>query len=68
LMGFGDIGLDFELRCLIANVEQSISVATDLRLEILRRFGQHAIRIPFPPHDARPPGPSDALAPRAQGV
>jgi potassium-dependent mechanosensitive channel len=68
LMGFGDIGLDFELRCLIANVEQSISVATDLRLEILRRFGQHAIRIPFPPHDARPPGPSDAPAARAQGA
>jgi small-conductance mechanosensitive channel len=68
LMGFGDIGLDFELRCLIANVEQSISVATDLRLEILRRFAQFAIRIPFPPHDARPPGPSDAPAARAQGT
>ncbi|MBV9970607.1 MAG: mechanosensitive ion channel family protein, partial [Xanthobacteraceae bacterium] len=38
LMGIGDIGLDFELRCLIANVEQSIAVATELRLEILRRF------------------------------
>jgi len=65
LMGIGDIGLDFELRCLIANVEQSIAVSTELRLEILRRFAQHAIRIAFLPHDARSPGPS--AAPRAQG-
>jgi potassium efflux system protein len=68
LMGIGDIGLDFELRCLIANVEQSIVVSTELRLEILRRFAQHAIRIPFLPHDARPPGPSAAPAFRAQGA
>jgi potassium-dependent mechanosensitive channel len=68
LMGFADIGLDFELRCLIANVEQSIAVSTELRLEILRRFAQHAIRIPFPPHDARPPGPSAAPASRAQST
>jgi potassium efflux system protein len=58
LMGIGDIGLEFELRCLIANVEQSIAVSTELRLEILRRFAQHAIRIAFLPHDARTPGPS----------
>jgi hypothetical protein len=25
-MGFGDIGIDFELRCLIATVEQSLAV------------------------------------------
>jgi small-conductance mechanosensitive channel len=68
LMGFADIGLDFELRCLIANVEQSIAVATELRLEILRRFAQHAIRIPFPPHDARSPGPSAAPASRSQSA
>jgi potassium-dependent mechanosensitive channel len=66
LMGIGDIGLEFELRCLIANVEQSIAVATELRLEILRRFAQHGIRIPFLPHDARLPGPSAAPASRAQ--
>ncbi len=68
LMGIGDIGLEFELRCLIANVEQSIAVSTELRLEILRRFAQHAIRIAFLPHDARTPGPSAAPASRAQGA
>jgi potassium-dependent mechanosensitive channel len=66
LMGIGDIGLDFELRCVIANVEQSIAVSTELRLEVLRRFAQHAIRIPFPPHDARSPGPSVAPASHLQ--
>jgi potassium-dependent mechanosensitive channel len=68
LMGIGDIGLEFELRCVIANVEQSIAVSTELRLEILRRFAQHAIRIAFLPHDARAPGPSAAPVSRAQGA
>ena len=68
LMGIGDIGLEFELRCLIANVEQSIAVSTELRLEILRRFAQHAIRIAFLPHDARAPGPAAVPASRVQGA
>jgi potassium-dependent mechanosensitive channel len=68
LMGIGDIGLEFELRCLIANVEQSIAVSTELRLEVLRRFAQHAIRIAFLPHDARTPGPSVVPVSRAQGA
>jgi potassium efflux system protein len=68
LMGIGDIGLEFELRCLIANVEQSIAVSTELRLEVLRRFAQHAIRIAFLPHDARTPGPSVIPVSRAQGA
>jgi potassium efflux system protein len=68
LMGIGDIGLEFELRCLIANVEQSIAVSTELRLEILRRFAQHAIRISFLPHDARTPGPSAVAVSPAQGA
>jgi potassium-dependent mechanosensitive channel len=65
LMGFGDIGIDFELRCVLANVEQSLLVRTDLQMEILRRFRDAAIKIPFPVHDARPPGPPPAAAPPA---
>jgi small-conductance mechanosensitive channel len=57
LMGFADIGLDFELRCLIANVEQAMAVGTELRIDVLRRFGLAGVRIPFPPHDSRAPGP-----------
>jgi small-conductance mechanosensitive channel len=57
LMGFGDTGIDFELRCVIGNVEQSLVVASDLRIDILRRLGAAAVKIPFPIHEARPPGP-----------
>jgi potassium-dependent mechanosensitive channel len=57
LMGFGDIGIDFELRCLIANVEQSLAVRTELGMEILRRFRDVGVKIPSPGYDARPPGP-----------
>jgi small-conductance mechanosensitive channel len=56
LMGFGDIGIDFELRCLLGNIEQSFSVRNDLYLEVLRKFRDAGIRIPFPVHDARVPG------------
>jgi potassium-dependent mechanosensitive channel len=65
LMGFGDIGIDFELRCLLANVEQSLAVKTDLQMEILRRFHEAGIKIPFLVHDARVPGPP--VQPAAQG-
>ena len=65
LMGIGDIGLEFELRCLIANVEQAIAVSTELRLEILRRFahmrsGSRSCRttpVPRGPPRPRFPGP-----------
>jgi len=65
LMAFGDIGIDFELRCLLANVEQSLVVRTDLQMEILRRFHDAGIKIPFPVHDARIPGPP--VQPATQG-
>ena len=70
LMGFGDIGIDFELRCMLANVEQSLPVRSDVQMEILRRFRDAGIKIPFPIHDARPPGPPPAAppAPAAQGA
>jgi potassium-dependent mechanosensitive channel len=58
LVGFGDIGIDFELRCLLNNVEQGFAVRNDLQTEILRRFRDAGIKIPFPVHDARVPGPA----------
>jgi potassium-dependent mechanosensitive channel len=63
LMGFGDIGIDFELRCLIANVEQSLAVRTELGMEILRRFRDAGVKIPSPAYNARPPGPPPPAAP-----
>jgi small-conductance mechanosensitive channel len=56
LMGIGDIGFDFELRCLLGNIEQSFAVRNDLYMEVLRRFRDGGIRIPAPAHEARVPG------------
>ena len=55
-MGFGDIGIDFELRCLLGNVEQSLGGAQRSQMEILRRFRDAGIKIPSPAHEARVPG------------
>jgi potassium-dependent mechanosensitive channel len=56
LMGFGDIGLDFELRCILANVEDALSVKSDLHVAVLRRFRDEGIRIPQPGHEEHVPG------------
>ncbi len=69
LTGFGDIGIDFELRCMLANVEQSLPVKSDVQMELLRRFRDAGIKIPFPVHEARPPGsPAAPPAPAARGA
>jgi potassium efflux system protein len=62
LIGFGDIGIDFELRCFIGNVVQAYAVRTDLQTEILRRFHDAAVKIPLPGHDERVPGAPDSAA------
>jgi len=56
LIGFGDIGIDFELRSLIGNIEQVWSVRDDLYMNVLRAFHDAGIRIPVPVHEARVPG------------
>jgi small-conductance mechanosensitive channel len=56
LMGFGDIGLDFELRCILAHVEDALSVKSDLHVAVLRRFHDEGIRIPQPGHEEHVPG------------
>jgi potassium-dependent mechanosensitive channel len=66
LIGFGDIGIDFELRCLLGNVEQSFVVRNDLFVEVLRKFREAGIKIPTPVYDARVPGapPAPQAAPK----
>jgi potassium-dependent mechanosensitive channel len=66
LMGFGDIGIDFELRCLIGNIQQFWSVRGDLYMEILSKFRDAGIKIPAPIHEASVPAfvPSSPAAPK----
>lgn len=45
---FGASSLDFELRCFIPDARNIFFVATDLRFDILRRFRERGIEIPFP--------------------
>ncbi len=48
---FGASSLDFSLRVFIADVMDIIDVRTELRLEILKRFREENIEIPFPQRD-----------------
>ncbi|MBI4273362.1 MAG: mechanosensitive ion channel family protein, partial [Rhizobiales bacterium] len=46
--GFGDSALEFELRCVVSNVEEASLVKSDLCFAILRRFRAAKIVIPYP--------------------
>lgn len=48
---FGDSALDFELRCHINNIDQRLSVVSELNFEIDRLFRQNGVEIPFPQRD-----------------
>ncbi len=48
---FGASSLDFSLRCYVPDVNTSLSTKSALRTEILKRFREHGIEIPFPQHD-----------------
>lgn len=45
---FGDNALEFELRGVIGDVNQRLSVVSEINFEIFRRFRQEGIDIPFP--------------------
>ena len=47
---FGDSSLDFDLRC-FAHADRSFGIATEMRFEIVRRFRERGIEIPFPQRD-----------------
>jgi potassium-dependent mechanosensitive channel len=53
LVAFGDIALEFELRCVVGHVDNGLPVKSDLHFEILRRFRDANIPMPFPPHELR---------------
>ena len=47
-MAFGDNALEFELRCIIRDIQQSLTVRSELNVEILTRFRAAGIDIPYP--------------------
>jgi small-conductance mechanosensitive channel len=53
LIGFGDSALEFELRCIVANVENMLMVKSDLHFAVLARFRAAGIDIPFPQREVR---------------
>ena len=54
LIGFGDNGIDLELRIWINDPEQGIAnVVSDVNLAIWKSFRDHNITIPFPQRDVR---------------
>jgi len=60
--GFGDSALDFELRCFLEDVENTIGVTSDLCFAIEEAFRREGIEIPFPQQDVHvrqfPHGPA----------
>ncbi|MFL5091520.1 MAG: DUF3772 domain-containing protein [Xanthobacteraceae bacterium] len=63
LVALGDSALEFELRCVVAHVDNSLPVRSDIHFEILRRFRAAGIEIPYPQHEVRLLGNGGAGAP-----
>ena len=47
---FGESSLDFDLRC-FAHADRAFGIGTEMRFEIVRRFRERGIEIPFPQRD-----------------
>jgi small-conductance mechanosensitive channel len=50
-IGFGGSSLDFELRFHLADISEGIATRAAVRVEILRRFEEEGIEIPYPHQD-----------------
>ncbi|HEX2216193.1 MAG TPA: DUF3772 domain-containing protein [Xanthobacteraceae bacterium] len=64
---FGDSALEFELRCVVTNVANGLSVKSDLNLEILKRFRAAGVEIPFPQREIRMLGGPNGGDPASAG-
>lgn len=50
-LGFGESSLNFELRCILKEVDKRLSVLSDLNFAIEAVFRENGIQIPFPQRD-----------------
>ena len=57
LTKFLDLGMAFELRCVVANVDYSLTVKSDLNFQILSRFRKAGISLAYQPWAASAPPP-----------
>jgi small-conductance mechanosensitive channel len=53
LVAFGDNGLEFELRCVVSNVDYGLIVKSDLHFAILQRLRRAGISVPYPQREIR---------------
>lgn len=53
LIAFGDSSLDFELRCVVADVDNGLAVKSDLHFAVLKRCREAGIEIPYPQREIR---------------
>ena len=53
LVAFGDSALNFELRCVVNDVENGMGVKSDLHFALLARFRAAGIEIPYPQTEVR---------------
>jgi potassium efflux system protein len=53
LLGFGESALEFELRCVVGDVEKALSVRSDLNYAIIKRFREAGIEIPHQQRELR---------------
>lgn len=66
LTKFSDAGMVFELRCVVANVDYSLTVRSDLHFQLLAKFRAAGIGMAFQPWAALARAPADLVPPHLQ--